>query len=561
MAKYRITGPDGGTYEVTAPDTASEAEVLAYAQQNYKPAAKPEPFKADPTGSTGDNILAGIGKAIKDTGRGISQRSAEMFANAPSTMPLMQGIGALASKVAGQTPKQAVADAVATERETRKLDTPLMNTGGGMTGNVIGNALMLAPTAANPAANTLAGAGMIGGVAGFVQPTVSGKETAVNTGLGAAGGVAGQYVANKLPPALRGRVDNAAKQQAADTQKFTAARNANAQGYVIPPADLQPGMLSEAVSGLSGKIKTAQVASQRNQQVTDKLARQSIGLQAGDELTADVLQAVRQKAAEQGYAPIRGAGVVQSDAAFFKTLDDIASTQQGAARSFPGLGENGVVDLVAKLKQPAFDAGDAISATQVLRETADKAYRQGDNALGKASKKAADAIEDMLDRHLTASGNGEAVKAFRDARTLIAKTYSVQKGLNSQTGNVSAQALAKQLEKGKPLSGELRTIAEVGQAFPKATQALKEAPKAVSPLDFAVAGTTGMATGNPLAAAMLAARPLARNALLSSPVQARALQQTNQVPLTQATQKLLENRLAQMLLAPVGTAGALQVGQ
>lgn len=36
MAKYRITSPDGGTYEVTAPDTASEQDVLAYAQSQFK---------------------------------------------------------------------------------------------------------------------------------------------------------------------------------------------------------------------------------------------------------------------------------------------------------------------------------------------------------------------------------------------------------------------------------------------------------------------------------------------------------------------------------------------
>jgi hypothetical protein len=36
MAKYRITGPDGGTYEITAPDDASESDVLAYAQRNVQ---------------------------------------------------------------------------------------------------------------------------------------------------------------------------------------------------------------------------------------------------------------------------------------------------------------------------------------------------------------------------------------------------------------------------------------------------------------------------------------------------------------------------------------------
>lgn len=35
MAKYRITSPDGSVFEVTAPDTATQDEVLSYAQQQF----------------------------------------------------------------------------------------------------------------------------------------------------------------------------------------------------------------------------------------------------------------------------------------------------------------------------------------------------------------------------------------------------------------------------------------------------------------------------------------------------------------------------------------------
>lgn len=41
MPTYRITGPDGKAFDVTAPDGASEADVLAYAQKNFKMAATP----------------------------------------------------------------------------------------------------------------------------------------------------------------------------------------------------------------------------------------------------------------------------------------------------------------------------------------------------------------------------------------------------------------------------------------------------------------------------------------------------------------------------------------
>jgi hypothetical protein len=41
MAKYRITGPDGASYDVSAPDDASQEQVLAYAQKTFKMAATP----------------------------------------------------------------------------------------------------------------------------------------------------------------------------------------------------------------------------------------------------------------------------------------------------------------------------------------------------------------------------------------------------------------------------------------------------------------------------------------------------------------------------------------
>ena len=42
MATYVVTAPDGKEYEITAPEGASQEEVLAYAQRNFAQAAKPE---------------------------------------------------------------------------------------------------------------------------------------------------------------------------------------------------------------------------------------------------------------------------------------------------------------------------------------------------------------------------------------------------------------------------------------------------------------------------------------------------------------------------------------
>lgn len=56
MAKYRITAPDGGTYEITAPDDASESDVLSYAQQQF--ASSSAPTHSDFSGVQGGTSTA-----------------------------------------------------------------------------------------------------------------------------------------------------------------------------------------------------------------------------------------------------------------------------------------------------------------------------------------------------------------------------------------------------------------------------------------------------------------------------------------------------------------------
>lgn len=108
--------------------------------------------------SSFDRLRAGVGKGMTDAARGVGQ-------------------------MLGLVSRDDVA-------ESRKLDKPLMNTGEGAAGNVIGSVASLLPTALIPGAATLRGAAMIGGATGLAAPSVSGDETLKNTGIGAALGPA-----------------------------------------------------------------------------------------------------------------------------------------------------------------------------------------------------------------------------------------------------------------------------------------------------------------------------------------------------------------------------------
>ena len=64
MATYKITAPDGQSYNVNAPDSATEAEVMDYAQRNFKMLPK----KAETT--IAQDVGQGIGNLVAGAVRG-----------------------------------------------------------------------------------------------------------------------------------------------------------------------------------------------------------------------------------------------------------------------------------------------------------------------------------------------------------------------------------------------------------------------------------------------------------------------------------------------------------
>jgi hypothetical protein len=388
----------------------------------------------------------------------------------------------------------------------------------------------------------MAGGAITGGLsAGLVNPedaamgaTMGGAFPVVAKGAGMAG--------ERLGSVMRGP---------AQTPDMAAAiKAARGQGYVIPPTQANPTLGNRLLEGLAGKISTAQNASAANQGITNRLAAESLGLPGDTKLTADVLRSVRD-AAGQAYQAVGNAGTITPGAKYMQALDDIAAPHIKAMQGFPNAKASPVLDLVESLKSPAFDAGSAVAKIKELRSAADDAFRTGNTDIGRAAKKASGALEDALEDHLQAIGQPDALKAFRDARTTIAKTYTVEKALNQSSGTVEAKKLAAQLQKGKPLSGELRSIAEFAARFPKASQAVEgmgSLPQ-TSPLDWATGVGMSAATSSPLGLLSIAARPAARKAVLSPMVQNGLIQ--NQMPGLLSDPSLLQfgYRAAPLLMA------------
>jgi hypothetical protein len=128
------------------------------------------------SGSTLENLRAGIGMGMANVGRGISQFVKQHGQSVSSVGPG----GALAGMLADVTPRITERDVA----ETRARDSDLMSTGAGKTGNILGTIAAAAPAALIPGANTYAGASMIGAGMGAMQPSTSSREALTNTAIG-----------------------------------------------------------------------------------------------------------------------------------------------------------------------------------------------------------------------------------------------------------------------------------------------------------------------------------------------------------------------------------------
>jgi len=536
MATYEVTIEGKGTFEVTSDKELTDAQAYQYALAQSR---------NEPTPSAPTSALAGLGAGFGRTvlggqeliGKGLQKVGAET-------------IGQMIERDA-QMGRQKLAQ----ELERYKQANPFSAGGGQLVGEIgatlpVGGLLAKGLSAvpaisarAAPLIEAIRTAGGGGGslatratggavVGGLGSAMIDQESAGLGATLGAAIPVVGAGVSKLIPKAT---------QTPEMASAITAARES---GYVIPPTQANPTLLNRVLEGTAGKLTTAQNASARNQQVTNKLAARSLGLADDTPITPELLSNIRATAGEaydaiansglikpKLYAGLTDTGMLQMSSKYSEALDDIAKPFVTAAKGFPESTPSPVIDLVNSLKSNSFDASSAVSMIKQLRTGADDAFRSGNTDVGRASKSIANLLENSVEDHLKKTGSVDLLKEFRNSRQLIAKTYSIEKALNQTTGSVDAVKLAGQLQKGKPLSGELRQAAQFAQAFPKAARTPEQMGSLpqLSPLDVTAGAGISAILQNPAYLATLGVRPTARAAALSPYVQNRLVQNPNDI--------------------------------
>ena len=314
------------------------------------------------------------------------------------------------------------------------------------------------------------------------------------------------------------------KKIGADVVKEHTLKMAGEAGYSVPKSNVKQTFWTNLGERFGGKQAIEATAQIKNQPVTNKLAAKALGLADDTPLTPEVLSGIRQEAGK-AYEAIRNLGTLSADDVYRNSLREIRNKFAGASKDFPELSNPQVGRLVRALSKPTISAEGAIEQVKNLRGAAKSnlmpTSSASDKLLGNAQRKAAEALDDLIERNIEPNLGAEILNNYKAARQLIAKTYTVEQALNPATGNVNATILARAAKKGVPLTGELKTAADFAKAFPRLSREPIGAPASGGLFEPLVYGGVGAATtggaGAVAAAVPIIGKPIARNLMTTIP--------------------------------------------
>lgn len=276
--------------------------------------------------------------------------------------------------------------------------------------------------------------------------------------------------------------------------------NANVQrgqaaGFKYPPATTNPVAGTRNLERVASKTAVQQDAAIHNMPLADNMGRRGIGLPGTGAVTlADIARIRREE--NQRYATVRTAGQLQLDTPQFRTAVAAATrTYSGAANVSPSLGRTDIHTYVNEmLRRSSHDAGDLMDTVERLRDEAKVSFRAGKNGDGAAYNNVARAIEDQMDRSLSANARmpatgtnvlaqlinptqaQTAVLNFRAARTRLAQVHTFEQHWDSATGHIDAASLHNAREAGDYMSGPLADLADMAGPAPKAFKPVTHSP-------------------------------------------------------------------------------------
>lgn len=452
MPTFHVTAPDGNTYEIEAPEGATEAQAVAYAKQHVERAAATQSGPVPAPSVVLDNL--GTGKALAvSAGRGVDK--------------LLSGAKQLFYKATGDDKAES---ALRIEQTRNDMGYEPFRRAAPIT-TAIGEAIPgVALTAPITGGASLPALMVRGGLAGALPGLLAYGDTDKRFERGASGAVGGSLgalggygLAKLLQPT-----------QAVSRVGDDAVEAARRIGYTPTAAEKTQNPAQQALEnylsrtpGYAGQMATRKAA---NQAAVNRSAAAAIG-EKSDDVSEQVLNAAHLRTGAEFERLNKVASPDASSKTFVDALEkvDKANLARGPyARADIGKEVEKGLELAYKGKL----AGTAYTEIRSeLGREAQRAFTSGDASKGNALKE----IQSGLD----AAAKESLSKADQAALDLVRKQYAafkvLTKGQVVENGNVSAAraatALASQNRTGfktGTINSDLMDVARVGQAFKSA---------------------------------------------------------------------------------------------
>ena len=509
MASYQITAPDGHTLEINAPDGASQEDIMAYAQAQYKPQPAPvaQPksqfLNTDAITKPYPDIAGFLGLPDRSAAGEPSLANVAGSVIEPALAMGLNGLGAITAGLAGVG--QGIDNALGLSNTPpadrvnsllSKLSYSPMTQGGQVATDILTKPFQINAELGHRAGDPLAEAGY------------PGLATAADTGTqmlpALLGGIRSgkTSVANGVIQRAQAISDNYGKNA---TTNATIA-NARAMGYKLTPSVVPDSPLwTKVLQTLTGKEKTNQTMQVPNQGATNIGAIDFTGLQTkalNPELFQRKQQALNKPYEEAGQLPAGkvGQSTVKNQATGNNVTTDIIKS-----------GDELLKDLtlqqdISRNAKRSIDTGTAGDKFKELR----------------LQKEAADAKVDTLNAQLmklaAANGRSDLIPLLQKARVEKAKLHAIEDATNSATGNVNAIDLSNRQNTIGGLTDNAKVIAQTATAFPD----LMRVPNSTANLPATSMDTFLPALGNALGDLTII-RPLARNYLKSDFMQSKII--------------------------------------
>lgn len=464
MPTYEITGPGGAVFEVDAPEGASEAQVLEFAQaqmgkaqlggykdgrQEGNPVVRGLMNVAQgPSFGFSDEIIGGVGGALKtltngksfgenyrdtrDYARGVQDQYREDFPIGSTVTQLMAAAPTLVAnplgKAGGAVLAQVSPKAAAWMNPTTQLTGVLQNTAraaasGAGYGAVSGAGESTAQNLPGVLADAAKSAGMGAASAGAAQPIqmavgAVGRNVMQRVSDKSAGSYAQQKVAQALVRDGRGSVVESGAVNPVG-QVSARFRKLGPEATVADAGGENTRQLLDTLATLPGKTKDRAQALIRDRQAgrAGRLvgaADEALGTRgAGFQQTLEALDGARRQAAAPFYNQLQGL-TAQVDDDVLSLLGRTAGIH-GEAQKLYRLQTGEDLALGALKKGDAVPFAMLDTVKQSLYDAAEAAKRQGNNKMARAIDDARVQLTGKLDS-IAPKVNGESVyKLARDA--------------------------------------------------------------------------------------------------------------------------------------------------